>query len=82
MLATYRDHTGAADRRAGEAGGVELDTSVAMIEKTYSKHIADHGDEPMRRVVFDTEACGWQRGAAGASIKDGLLSARISSNKT
>ncbi|MEY9131923.1 integrase [Bradyrhizobium diazoefficiens] len=33
-----------------------FDTSVAMIEKTYSKYIADHGDEQMRRAVFDVEA--------------------------
>ena len=33
-----------------------FDTSVAMIEKTYSKHIAHHGDEQMRRVVFDVDA--------------------------
>ena len=26
-----------------------------MIEKTYSKNITDHGDEQLRRVVFDTE---------------------------
>ena len=33
-----------------------FDTSVAMIEKTYSKHIADHGDEQMRRVALDIDA--------------------------
>ncbi|WP_166299774.1 tyrosine-type recombinase/integrase [Bradyrhizobium sp. 2S1] len=33
-----------------------FDTSVAMIEKTYSKHIAHHGDEQMRRAVFDIDA--------------------------
>jgi integrase len=33
-----------------------FDTSVAMIEKTYSKHIAHHGDEQMRRAVFDVDA--------------------------
>lgn len=33
-----------------------FDTSVAMIEKTYSKFIADHGDEQMRRSVFDADA--------------------------
>jgi hypothetical protein len=33
-----------------------FDTSVAMIEKTYSKYISDHGDEHMRRALFDTEA--------------------------
>ena len=32
-----------------------FDTSVAMIEKTYSKHIADHGDEQMRRAAFDID---------------------------
>ena len=32
------------------------DTSVAMIEKTYSKFIADHGDSMMRRAVFDLDA--------------------------
>ena len=32
------------------------DTSVAMIEKTYSKFIADHGDEQMRKAVFDADA--------------------------
>jgi hypothetical protein len=32
------------------------DTSVAMIEKTYSKFIADHGDAQMRRAVFDADA--------------------------
>jgi len=33
-----------------------FDTSVAMIEKTYSKHIAHHGDEHMRRALFDVDA--------------------------
>jgi site-specific recombinase XerD len=33
-----------------------FDTSVAMIEKTYSKFIADHGDAQMRRAVFDIDA--------------------------
>ena len=33
-----------------------FDTSVAMIEKTYSKFIADHGDAQMRRAVFDADA--------------------------
>ena len=33
-----------------------FDTSVAMIEKTYSKFIADHGDEQMRRTAFDVDA--------------------------
>ena len=27
-----------------------------MIEKTYSKHIAHHGDEQMRRAMFDAAA--------------------------
>jgi integrase len=33
-----------------------FDTSVAMIEKTYSKFIADHGDAQMRRALFDIDA--------------------------
>ena len=33
-----------------------FDTSVAMIEKTYSKYIADHGDEQMRRALLDVAA--------------------------
>ena len=33
-----------------------FDTSVAMIEKTYSKYITDHGDAQMRRAVFDVDA--------------------------
>jgi integrase len=33
-----------------------FDTSVAMIEKTYSKFITDHGDAQMRRAVFDVDA--------------------------
>lgn len=33
-----------------------FDTSVAMIERTYSKYIADHGDEQMRRALFDADA--------------------------
>ena len=32
-----------------------FDTSVAMIEKTYSKFIANHGDEQMRRVALDID---------------------------
>ena len=32
-----------------------FDTSVAMIEKTYSKFIADHGDAQMRRALFDAD---------------------------
>lgn len=32
------------------------DTSVAMIERTYSKYIADHGDAQMRRAVLDLDA--------------------------
>jgi integrase len=33
-----------------------FDTSIQMIEKTYSKHIAHHGDEQMRRALFDADA--------------------------
>jgi integrase len=33
-----------------------FDTSIAMIERTYSKFIADHGDAEMRRALFDTDA--------------------------
>jgi integrase len=33
-----------------------FDTSVAMIEKTYSKFITDHGDDQMRRALFDADA--------------------------
>ncbi len=33
-----------------------FDTSVAMIEKTYSKFIADHGDALMRVAMFDADA--------------------------
>jgi integrase len=32
-----------------------FDTSVNMLERTYSKNISSHGDELMRRVVFDTD---------------------------
>jgi integrase len=32
-----------------------FDTSVVMIEKTYSKNIAHHGDEMMRRVALDID---------------------------
>ena len=32
------------------------DTSVAMIEKTYSKFVVDHGDQMLRAVVFDVDA--------------------------
>ena len=32
------------------------DTSVVMIEKTYSKNISTHGDEMMRRVALDIDA--------------------------
>ena len=32
-----------------------FDTSVAMIEKTYSKYITDHGDVLMRRGLFDAD---------------------------
>ncbi|WP_029079317.1 tyrosine-type recombinase/integrase [Bradyrhizobium sp. th.b2] len=40
-----------------------FDTSVAMIEKTYSKFISDHGDDQMRKAVFDIEAP-----AAGSNV--------------
>ncbi|MBR1286072.1 tyrosine-type recombinase/integrase [Bradyrhizobium sp. AUGA SZCCT0177] len=33
-----------------------FDTSVAMIERTYSRFIADHGDAQMRRALFDIDA--------------------------
>jgi integrase len=33
-----------------------FDTSVQMLEQTYSKNIASHGDDLMRRVVFDADA--------------------------
>jgi integrase len=33
-----------------------FDTSVQMVEKSYSKFIADHGDEQMRRALFDIDA--------------------------
>jgi integrase len=33
-----------------------FDTSVSMVEKTYSKFIADHGDAQMRRALFDIDA--------------------------
>jgi len=33
-----------------------FDTSVGMIERTYSKSIADHGDKEMRKAVFDVDA--------------------------
>jgi integrase len=33
-----------------------FDTSVDMIEKTYSKNISTHGDEQMRRVALDIDA--------------------------
>jgi len=33
-----------------------FDTSIEMIEKTYSKFIADHGDAQMRRALFDIDA--------------------------
>jgi integrase len=33
-----------------------FDTSVQMIEKTYSKHIAHHGDDQMRKALFDIDA--------------------------
>ena len=33
-----------------------FDTSIAMLEKTYSKNIAHHGDDLMRRSLFDADA--------------------------
>jgi integrase len=33
-----------------------FDTSIAMIERSYSKYISDHGDDQMRRALFDTDA--------------------------
>jgi integrase len=33
-----------------------FDTSIKMIEKSYSRFIADHGDEQMRRALFDVDA--------------------------
>ena len=33
-----------------------FDTSIAMIEKSYSKFIASHGDDQMRKVAFDVDA--------------------------
>ena len=35
---------------------VNHDTSVVMIEKTYSKHIASHSDELTRRALLDPAA--------------------------
>jgi hypothetical protein len=32
-----------------------FDTSVQMLERTYSKNIASHGDDLMRRVVLDAD---------------------------
>ena len=56
LLAAYRDHAGTAGWRAGRLVASSFDTSVAMIEKTYSKFIADHGDAQMRRALFDVDA--------------------------
>ena len=56
LLEAHRDHPRAARRRAGASGRVVVRHLVAMIEKTYSKHIADHGDELMRRALFDVDA--------------------------
>jgi hypothetical protein len=33
-----------------------FDTSIQMIEKSYSKYIAHHGDDQMRRALFDADA--------------------------
>jgi integrase len=33
-----------------------LDTSIEMIERSYSKYISDHGDVLMRRALFDVDA--------------------------
>ena len=33
-----------------------FDTSIGQIEKTYSKYITDHGDDQMRRALFDADA--------------------------
>lgn len=35
---------------------VNHDTSVAMIERTYSRHIADHADALARRALLDLSA--------------------------
>ena len=32
-----------------------FDTSIRMIEDTYSKYITDHGDDQMRRALFDAD---------------------------
>jgi Phage integrase family len=32
-----------------------FDTSIPMIERAYSKHIADHGDAQMRQAMFDAD---------------------------
>jgi hypothetical protein len=32
-----------------------LDTSVAMLEKTYSKNISHHGDAAARAAMFDAD---------------------------
>jgi hypothetical protein len=33
---------------------VQHDTSVVMLERTYSKHISDHADALSRRALLDT----------------------------
>jgi hypothetical protein len=33
-----------------------LDTSIEVIERSYSKYISDHGDAQMRRALFDVAA--------------------------
>ena len=49
-----------------------FDTSVAMIEKTYSQSIADHGDaHDAADGVRCRRACGWQRRPAGAITATG-----------
>ena len=39
------------------------DTSIAMLERTYSKHISDHADALSRRALLDPAAP-----AAGANV--------------
>lgn len=41
-----------------------FDTSVAMIEATYSRYISDHGDALMRRALFDLD----EAPAAGGNV--------------
>ena len=56
LLAAYRHHARVAGRRSRPSGGASsFDTSVAMLEKTYSKNISSHGDDLMRRAVFDAD---------------------------